>query len=61
MLERIQDNWRMLKDKLEIDIVEKHSYIARFLVIVLMGKNNSVRVMYWYIVCNKDDINIIDV
>ncbi|KAF3054362.1 Odorant receptor 335 [Nylanderia fulva] len=37
MLERIQDNWRMLKNKLEVDIVEKHSYIARFLTIILMG------------------------
>ncbi|XP_029168293.1 uncharacterized protein LOC114938469 [Nylanderia fulva] len=37
MLEQIQDNWRILKDKLEINIIEKYSFIARFLAVILLG------------------------
>ncbi|XP_070159835.1 odorant receptor 22c-like [Polyergus mexicanus] len=37
MLKQNQDNWKLVKDKLEIDIIKKYSYIARILSIILMG------------------------
>lgn len=46
ILEQIEDNWKMLKDKLEIDIVEKHSYIARFFILIFMGKKSNALTRY---------------
>ncbi|KAF3054363.1 Odorant receptor 340 [Nylanderia fulva] len=37
MLERMQENWKMLKDDVEVDIVEKDSYIARIVTMILIG------------------------
>ncbi|XP_029673521.1 uncharacterized protein LOC115241735 [Formica exsecta] len=37
MLKYNRDNWKLVKDKLEIGIIEKYSYIARLLSIILMG------------------------
>lgn len=39
LLEQIQDDWNSLKDKLEINIIEKYACNARLFTIVVMGKN----------------------
>lgn len=49
MLERDRDNWKLLKDKLEIGIVKKYSYFAKVLTISLMGKNNIIT-LYVFII-----------
>jgi len=48
LLEQIQNDWNSLKDKLEIDIVEKYIKSVRILTISVMGKrkHNFIIVMY---------------
>lgn len=49
MLKQNRDDWKLVKDKLEIGIMEKYSYTARFFAIILMGKNSNVCVTASYI------------
>jgi len=39
LLEQIQDDWNSLKDKLEIDIIEKYACNMRLFTIAVLGKN----------------------
>jgi len=39
LLEQIQNDWNSLKDKLEIDIIEKYAYSMRLFAIAVLGKN----------------------
>jgi len=39
LLEQIQDDWNSLKDKLEIDIIEKYACSMRLFAMAVLGKN----------------------
>ena len=38
LLEQIQNDCNLLKDKLEIDILEKYNRNARLLILIMLGK-----------------------
>lgn len=45
-MEYIRDDWKLLKDKVEIDIVEKYANNVRLLTITVIGKQF---ILYSYI------------
>jgi len=49
MLERNRDNWKLLKDKLEIGIIKKYSYFANLFTISLMSKIIVLSLLYVFI------------
>ncbi|KAF3054359.1 Odorant receptor 375 [Nylanderia fulva] len=46
MIEHYRENWKMLKDKLEIGIIEEYSYIARYCTLFLSGLFSFGIIMY---------------
>jgi len=42
MLERMRNDWRLLKDELEVDIIEKYFYRIQFSSIILIGKKRNI-------------------
>ncbi|KAL6448874.1 hypothetical protein ACFW04_000546 [Cataglyphis niger] len=45
LLEQVRNDWKLLKNKLEIDIIEKYAYNSRLFTITVMGRSSS----YFYI------------
>jgi hypothetical protein len=49
LLEQIRDDWNLLKDKIEINILKKYAWYAKFLTVMAIGKNINFRdVIYMF-------------
>lgn len=50
LLEQVRNDWRLLKNKLEIDIIEKYACNSRFFTMTVMGIKEDTNIIIHNIV-----------